>query len=124
MTGIEKLAQIAVKAGITIEDIQEIFDNSIICPMYKLIDATIQTRFVCQTKYGAHIARYASDDETSLEDAIDELFKAADYHYGEYSVEDHGLFDSSGYETGYCAVSWISKHTNKLETFNFQWEIV
>ena len=124
MTGIEKLAQIAIRAGITAEDMQEIFDKSIICPMYKLIDATIQARFVNETKCGEHIGRYASDDEASLEDAIDELFKAADYNYGDYSVEDHSLFDSPGYETGYCTISWISKHTKKLETFNFQWEIV
>lgn len=123
MTGIEKIAQIATKFGITEEELQTLFSEPI-CPMYAIIGSEIEKRFTHYTNGGEFISRYAKDNEASLEEAINELFMIAEYDTSKYAIREESLFDSPGYETGYCAISWISKVSGDLETFDFQWEVM
>lgn len=123
MAGITDLAKIIEDAGISAEEVQIIIDEPV-CPMYEIIASEIAKRFTYSTKSGEFISRYAKDDEASLEEAIEELFMIAEYDTSKYSIRDESLFDSTGYETGYCAISWISKVSGDLETFSFQWEVM
>ena len=123
MTGVEKLAQIAVRAGITVEELQTIFDEPV-CPMYTLLSEMLENRFNYHNEdYSVdYTLRYATDNDDSLEEAITELFTAEGYDETNFYANDRSLFSNSGYDTGYCTVSWISKVTKKLETYDFQWE--
>jgi hypothetical protein len=125
MTGVEKLAQIAVKAGITIEDMQEIVEQPV-CPMYRKLADVLESRFERHSKEYKidYTSRYAEDTDESLEEVITELFESEGYNDSNFYVSDRSIYDNSGYDTGYCTISWISKHTKKLEAFDFQWEIV
>lgn len=121
MAGIIDFAKIIEDAGVAAEEVQTIIDEPV-CPMYEIIASEIEKRFTHYTKSGEFISRYAKDDEASLEEAIEELFMIAEYDTSKYAIRDESLFDSPGYATGYCAISWISKVSGELETFSFQWE--
>ena len=125
MTGVEKLAQIAIRAGITFAEVQEIVEQPV-CPMYRKLAGVLKSRFERHSEeYKTdYITRYTEDTDESLEEVITQLFEAEGYTENTYSVSDQSIFGNSSYDTGYCAVSWISKHTKHLETFNFQWEIM
>ena len=121
--GIIDFAKIVKDASISAEEMQAIIDEPV-CPMYEIIASEIEKRFTHYTKRGEFISRYAKDDEASLEEAIEELFMIAEYDTSKYAIRAESLFDSPGYETGYCAISWISKVSGDLETFDFQWEAI
>lgn len=123
MAGIIDFAKIVEDAGVAAEEVQTIIDEPV-CPMYEIIASEIEKRFTHYTKSGGFISRYAKDDEASLEEAIEELFMIAEYDTSKYAIRDESLFKSPGYETGYCAISWISKVSGELETFSFQWEMI
>ena len=121
----DRLTQLIEEAGITPEEIKEIFEQPV-CPMYRKIGDMLESRF---GRYSAeykmdYIGRYAEDTDESLEEAITKLFEGEGYNEDNFYVSDQSIFDNSGYDTGYCTISWISKHTKKLETFDFQWEIM
>lgn len=137
MTGQEKLQKTLARAGIidfakivedaeiTSSEVEEILEQSI-CPMYRKLADMLEIRFERYSEEYKmyYTGRYAEDTDESLEEAITQLFKAESYNNDNFYVSDRSVFDNSSYDTGYCTVSWISKHTKKLEAFDFQWEIM
>ena len=121
----ETLEQLFEGAENTFAEAEETLEQ-VACPMYRKLIDMLETRFERHSEEYKidYIGRYAEDTDESLEEAITELFASEKYDENTFYVNDQSLFDNSSYDTGYCAVSWISKHTKKLEAFDFQWEIM
>lgn len=121
----ERLAQLVEDAGITPAEVEEIFEQPV-CPMYRKLADVLESRFERHSEEYKmdYTGRYAEDTDESLEDVITKLFEGEGYNEDNFYVSDRSVFDNAGYDTGYCTVSWISKHTKKLEAFDFQWEIM
>jgi hypothetical protein len=121
----DRLTQLIEEMGITPEEIKEIFEQPV-CPMYRKLTDMLESRFERHSEEYKmdYIGRYAEDTDESLEEAITKLFEGEGYNEDNFYVSDQSIFDNSGYDTGYCTISWISKHTKKLEAFDFQWEIM
>lgn len=121
----ERLAQLLEDAEIMPAEVEEILEQAT-CPMYRKLADMFGSRFERYSEAYKidYTTRYAEDNDESLEEAILKLFEAEGYNEDTFYVSDQCIFDNSGYDTGYCTVSWISKHTKKLEAFDFQWEIM
>lgn len=121
----DRLAQLLEDAEIVPAEIEEILEQAT-CPMYHKLADMLAARFdrYSEEYKTSYTTRYAEDTDESLEEVITKLFEAEGYNENTFYVSDQSVFDNSGYDTGYCAVSWISKHTKKLEAFDFQWEII
>jgi hypothetical protein len=121
----ERLTQLIEQAGITPTEVKEILEQPV-CPMYRKLADVLESRFERHSEEYKmdYTSRYAEDTDESLEEVITALFEAEGYNEDNFYVSDRSVFDNSGYDTGYCTISWISKHTKKLEAFDFQWEIV
>ena len=119
----DKLINWCKEYKLTDEEMHGIFETPL-CPMYGLINLLIEKRFTAHcSRQSEYITKYSLDDEcVRLGEALEELFVMAGYRDGDFYLTVESLFDSPAYETGYCAIAWISKKTNSLETLNFQWE--
>lgn len=113
------------EVNITPIEVEEILGQAV-CPMYRKLDDVLESRFERHSEEYKmdYTGLYTKDTDESLEEVITKLFEAEGYNEDNFYVSTQSLFDNSSYATGYCAVSWISKYTKKLEAFDVQWEIM
>ena len=118
----DRIAQLFEDAGITSAEVEEILEQPV-CPMYRKLADILETRFERHSEEYKmdYTGRYAEDTDESLEEAITKLFEAEGYNADNFYVSEQDIYNNSAYDTGYCTISWISKHTKKLEAFEFQW---